>query len=937
MNIDDIELGVADLAAAPYDHKTFATSLFAAYGAPQVTVTKITKGTGNASDLDGGTLWRRQMHVLTCAPGEVEAALNRLAESAATTKHKVRFLLATDGTEIATRDRTEDDTRFFPFEELGNQFGIFLPVAGYSRFKAAEENPVDVKASVRLKRLHDALIDHNPEWAGDEKRHALHLFMTRVIFCLFAEDTGIFPQDLFARTIADRGGHAGEEMAALLTTAFTAMSTAPGPQRDAMPDWATAFEYVNGGLFRDAVEVPTFNRTAYRILCDAAANLNWRDINADIFGSMIQVIVDKEHRHETGLHYTSVPNILKVLDPLFLDDLRAEAARSALADASREKARLKAILTRLSKIRVFDPACGSGNFLVIAYQELRAVERTVLERLRDLTGQTPGLWSHVSLDQFFGIEIGDFAAETARLSLWIAKYQMDARHGDLFGAAPPALPLTDSGRIVRGNALRMDWTDVCPPPTIKRNRRVMVDLASDYEAMGEEEVPDEEAETFIVGNPPYLGFTYQTKEQKADVRAVFEGRTRTWKSMDLVACWFLIGSDYLREVPNAHCAFVATNSICQGQLVPMLWPAVLADGLAISFAHLSFKWANSAAHAAAVMCVIVGIGRDSGHSATLYDEGVSRNVPRINAYLVAGPDLYVENRSEPLSNVPPMLWGNKPSDGGNLILVPEERATLLAAHPEAKKLLRRFVGSQEVIKGVERHCLWITDDELESARGIEPIALRLSDVAKMRLDSKAESTRGYAKYPHRFRQVQGVARQSSIVVPKVSSERRHHLPVDYLTSSEIISDNAFALYDAPLWTLSLIASRLHLLWIETVCGKLKTDFRYSNTMGWHTFPVPTLTDADKDRLTTCAENILLARAEAGGTLAQLYDPKKMPDILREAHDANDATLERIYTGRPFRSDADRLNHLFRRYARMIAAEKGEEVAAEFAFDEEPAQ
>ena len=942
MNIADIEAAVAELTAEPFDPAAFAPSLFAAYGAPPATVTRIREGAGNTSDLPGGTLWRRQMHVLPCEPGGVEAGLEQLANSAATNKHKPRFLIATDGEEIAARDRSEDDTHFFTFAELGERFGLFLPVAGYSRFKAAEENPVDVKAAARLKRLHDALVEHNPEWAGAERRHALHLFMTRLIFCLFAEDTGIFPDGLFARTITERGGHSGEEMATVLDQLFTAMKTPPGEERDALPNWTTAFEYVNGGLFRDAVEVPAFNRTAYRTLCDAAINLNWRDINADIFGSMIQTIVDPEHRHETGLHYTSVPNILKVLDPLFLDDLRAEAERPRLADDSREKARLKAILTRLSKIRMFDPACGSGNFLVIAYQELRAIERTVLERLRDLTGQTPGVWSHIALDSFYGIEIGDFAAETARLSLWIAKHQADRRHADVFGAAPPALPLTDSGRIVRNNALRVDWLEVCPPATVKRRRQVMVDLATSYEAHGEEEMPDEEAETYIVGNPPYLGARLMDEEQKEDLELALSEISTSWKVLDYVAGWMKMAADYLRAIPNSASALVMTNSICQGQQVPVLWPDVLSGGLSIHFAHRSFKWSNNAANAAAVMCVVVGVTATRKRAAILFDGTLRQEVDHINPYLVAGPTLYVEARRKPLSKLPEMLFGNMPRDGGGLILSAEDRSALLRNAPHAEQWVRPFIGSREAINGLKRYCLWLSDAQAEVARKIEAIDVRLRAVEEVRSKSKAGSTQAAAEFPHKFVQIQGVAEGSLIIIPKVSSERRRHLPVDYLTSGEIVSDNAFALYDAPLWTLALIASRMHLLWIETVCGKLETRFRYSNTMGWHTFPLPRLSEPDRTRLTGHAEAILLARAEAGGTLAQLYDPDKMPDVLREAHEANDAALERIYTSRPFRSDADRLNHLFRRYARMIAAEKGEEVAAEFAFDaaddeREPAQ
>lgn len=930
MYIADIEEAVSRIAAAPFNSESFPYDFIAAYDAPPATVTRIRNGTQNASDLDGGVLWRLKLHLLVCAPGQVGTALDQLQASRATATQRVQFIAATDGEEFAARDLRADDAIFCCFDELGDRFGFFLPLAGYSRYRAAEENPIDVKAANKLSRLYDALIAENPGWAAADMRHAMNLFMTRIIFCLFAEDTGILPtEDQFSRAIHEHGGHAGEEMVRVLTLLFTAMSKPDGERGDP-PKWAADFPWVNGGLFAGDIQIPRFSRTAYRILCDAA-RLRWNEINADIFGSMIQVIVDPAHRHETGLHYTSVPNILKVLDPLFLDELRAEASRPPLADTSREKARLKALLKRLSKIRVFDPACGSGNFLVIAYQELRKIERQVLDRLRALTGHTPGIWSHIELHNFYGIEVSDFAAETAKLSLWIAKYQMDRSHRDLFGSAPPALPLADSGNIVCDNALRLDWREACPPATVTRNRQKVFDLATILDVHGKETILDEEAETYIVGNPPYLGYNRQTEDQKEDVEAVAGPYTDSWRSLDYISCWFLKAAEMCDAQTRA--AFVSTNSICQGEHASILWPHLFDLGVEIGFAHRSFKWVNNAASNAGVTCIVVGLRTGEG-AATLFEGNAAKACAVINQYLLPAAPIFIEPRRVPLSRLPAMSLGNMPKDGGYLLLLPEERQLLLSQHPEASRFVRRFVGSQEAIRGIERYCLWIEDEDAEAAAEIPGIEARLDGVRAMRLASPAASTRAFAECPHRFKQIQGVSRENTVVVPKVSSETRPYLPVDYLTNGEIISDNAFALYDAPLWTLSLVASRLHLLWIEAVCGKLETRFRYSNTMGWHTFPVPPLNASDRERLTTCAENILLARAEAGGTLAELYDPEGMPEALREAHEANDNTLERIYSDRPFRSDADRLNHLFRRYARMAAAERGEEVAPEFAFDAE---
>lgn len=930
MYIADIEEAVSKIAAEPFNPETFPYDFIAAYDAPPATVTRIRNGSQNATDLEGGLLWRQKLHLLVCKPGQVEASLQQLVASRATERQKAQFLLATDGIEVAARDLRADDATFFSFEQFGDHFGFFLPLAGYSRYKAAEENPIDVKAANRLRKLYDALIAENPDWAGDDKRHAMNTFMTRLIFCMFAEDTGIFAENLFAKTIHKHGGHAGEEMVHVLTALFTAMSQRP-EDRAGLPTWADKFPWVNGGLFTSDIEVPRFSRTAYRTLTEAAG-LRWNEINADIFGSMIQVIVDPSHRHEIGMHYTSVPNILKALDPLFLDDLRAEASKPALADASREKARLKALLNRLSKIRVFDPACGSGNFLVIAYQELRKIERQVLDRLQAITGQAPGIWSHIELHNFYGIELSDFAAETAKLSLWIAKFQMDRAQRDVFGTAPPALPLSDSGNIVCDNSLKLDWLTVCPPPTITRNRQKIFDLATIADVQGNETLVDQDVETYIVGNPPYLGKGKKEESHLADMEHIFRRRIDQWGYIDYVGAWFVLAGDYLRKV-RAKFGLVATNSVNQGRQLPQLWPLVLGDDLAILFAHTSFKWTNNAATNAGVICVIIGVGpKNSEFHPIIFDDGHAKSARSINPYLIDGPTIFVQSSSRPLfPQLPRMITGSVPNDGGNLIFEPDERDRLLARHPEAAALFNRFGGSKDVIQGLERYCLLIGDNQLGLAEGIPEIAQRLERVRQERLVSKKREAREIlSATPHRFQHFAAQSQDHTIVIPSVCSENREYFPVDLLDASYVVSNLAFMIPDGPLWTLALLSSRLHMVWLSTVCGKLKSDYRYSNTLGWHTFPVPRLSNVDQDRLSTAAENILIARAEHGGTLATLYAPDKMPASLRQAHVENDALIEKIYSDRPFRSDADRLSHLFRRYSRMAGA--GDTSSTEPEFD-----
>ncbi|MGE7052367.1 class I SAM-dependent DNA methyltransferase, partial [Paenibacillus glucanolyticus] len=681
-----------------------------------------------------------------------------------------------------------------------------------------------------------------------------------------------------------------------------------------LPRWADAFPYVNGGLFSGNVAVPKFSKIARSYLLHIG-NLDWTKINPDIFGSMIQAVADDEERGALGMHYTSVPNILKVLNPLFLDDLRAQ-----LEMAGDNPRMLLNLRKRLSKIRVFDPACGSGNFLVIAYKQMREIESIVNERRGELERE-----SDIPLTNFRGIELRDFSAEIARLALIIAEYQCDVLYRGPTLALADFLPLSSDNWIICGNALRLDWLSVCPPTgtSVKFHGDNPTGTPLDQT---EVDFENEGGETYICGNPPYLGSKWQTDEQKTDLKSVFNSRGIAWKSLDYVAGWFMKAADYGVSA-NAISAFVSTNSICQGLQVPLLWPAIFNTGHHIIFAHTSFKWTNLASHNAGVTVVIVGIGSKSRQVQRLFslgDDGsvIERQVDYINAYLVPGRVNSVEQARSPVSKVSPMLFGNMPRDGGAFVLNGEERENVIREFPDIVRFIRPYLGSEQMIQGKPRWCIWIDDNDVDYANEHPYLKTVLERVKKFRLESAASSTRDFAARPHRFVQIAGTAKGHSLVVAKVSSERRPYLPVDLLEGNVIVSDLLFALYDAPLWNMALIASRLHLVWIATLCGKLKTDFRYSNTIGWNTFPVPELTEKNKDDLTRCVQDILLAReAHFPATIADLYDPASMPTDLRTAHERNDEVLERIYIGRRFRNDTERLEKLFELYAKMTASKK----------------
>ena len=912
MNAVEIEEAVSRLAGEPFDPEEFPFDFLEAFGNKQTTLKKLKSGSSNQSDC-GGVLQRNNIHLKVCADGEVTATLTALRESPATGRQKAKFILATDGQTLEAENLVDGEVVVCNFPDFHDHFGFFLALAGITTVRQIRENSFDIKATGRLNRLYIELLKDNPGWDKAERREELNHFMARLIFCFFAEDTNIFHSDgLFTATVQQMSAGDSSNTHEVLSELFRAMSTPTNAREVAqIRNWAGVFPYVNGGLFSGGVEVPRFSKIARSYLV-SVGNLDWKKINPDIFGSMIQAVADDEERGALGMHYTSVPNILKVLNPLFLDDLRGQ-----LAVAEENGRKLLNLRQRMARIRVFDPACGSGNFLVIAYKEMRKVEAEINVRRGE-----PDRGSDIPLTNFRGIELRHFSAEVARLALIIAEYQCDVVYRGSRLALLEFLPLKGENWITCGNALRLDWLSLCPPTgTGVRVQREDLDLFGEMREEAEIDFANEGGETYICGNPPYLGSTWQSNEQKDDLKCIFDGRTKLWKSLDYVSGWFMKAADYGTQTRSAA-AFVSTNSICQGQQVPILWPLIFKTEHEIAFAHTSFKWANLASHNAGVTVVIVGISNHPDQMKYLFSinsDGatVAKETTHINAYLIAGSKILVTPLSKAKDERGLMEWGNKPTDGGNFFMNADERAELLVEFPKAKKFIKRFLGAQEFIRGQQRYCLWIEDKEREEAGAIPEIGRRIREVAKMRSESKAAETRPAAAFPHRFRQIQSVAQKSTLIVARVSSEQREFLPIGLEDKNTIIGDRNFALYDAPLWNMALIASRLHWVWIGTVCVRMRTDFSYSNTLGWNTFPVPTLTDQNKTDLTRCAEDILLAReAHFPATIADLYAPEAMPENLRQAHDRNDEVLERIYIGRRFKNDTDRLEKLFELYTKM---------------------
>ena len=914
MNAVEIEQAISDLALQPFDSAEFPFAFLAAFGNKETALKRLRAGNNNASDVPGGVLLRSNIHIAACETGSVGDTLKALRASPATAKAKAKFILATDGQTLEAEELISGETITCDYPDFPNHFGFLLPLAGISTIKEIKDNPIDVRATSRLNKLYVELLNENPDWAKPERRADMNHFMARLIFCFFAEDTDIFNgEGLFTRTVEQFSERDGANTHQVLSEIFRAMNIKLAERatvQPRLPSWANGFPYVNGGLFSGSTEVPRFTRMARTYLLHAG-NLNWQKINPDIFGSMIQAVADDEERGALGMHYTSVPNILKVLNPLFLDELRAQ-----LDAAGDNKAKLLNLRKRMARIRVFDPACGSGNFLVIAYKQMREIEAEINRRRGEANNR-----SEIPLTNFRGIELRDFPAEIARLALIIAEYQSDVLYRGQKDALAEFLPLSAENWIVCGNALRLDWLSVCPP-TGTGVKVLADDLFSTPLDQAEIDFENDGGETYICGNPPYLGSRGQDGPQKDDLAAATSDSIGGFRGLDFVAGWLVKAAKYLDEV-KADFSFVTTNSICQGQQVPLLWPWLLSRGLRIKFARTSFKWSNLAAHNAGVTVVIIGITSARGSTAKLFETDESgreraREVSNISPYLVPGRNIFVSSSTAPLSIDAALDRGSAPTDGGAYLLGNSDRAQAVKEYPILDKAIIRAYGANEFAKGLVRWALKpdLLPKEIWMANRF--ISSRVSAVRNSRSISPKEATRNAAKTPERYTEDRFIV-DSIIFVPQLVAEGREYITPGLLPTNSMVLAPHFQTHAESLVPLALIASRLHMVWIATVCGKLKTDFRYSNTLGWNTFPVPLLTEQNKADLTACAENILLAReAHFPATIAELYDPDNMPDNLRRAHERNDEVLERIYIGRRFRNDTERLEKLFELYTKMTA-------------------
>jgi hypothetical protein len=888
LNLKAIQERVAPLGGRESYDRGIIFELLLAYGRSQGNVTRLRNGSLNIADDKSCEVAQKNVVYFRETTGDPLAVIEALRTSPAVVRYNTRFVIATDYTELIAVDTKTGENLIIPIRDIDKHFAFFLPWAGMEKVQYVAEAHADVKAAERMGKLFDELLAANPQLLdAPGGRHSLNVFFTRLLFCFFAEDTGIFEEGEFTNAVGSHTQHDGSDVADFLTGVFKALDTENSGEK---PVHLSRFPYVNGRLFTIAPEhvLPHFTKRARDLLIESGT-LIWRDINPDIFGSMFQAIVTPGKRSDLGQHYTSVPNILKTIEPLFLDALKEE-----FDGAYNSEKKLAALLERISLIKIFDPACGSGNFLVIAYKELRRLEHAILERLADIDVNHQVLYaeSKINIESFYGIEIDDFAVEVAILSLWIAKHQMNAEFKEKFNLFIPLIPLKETGRIRPGNATRLDWQTVCP------NR--------------------ENEEIYLIGNPPYAGSKTQTKDQRADYDFVFASRLFS-RNLDYIALWFIKGADYINGT-RAELAFVTTNSVSQGEHVGLMFPMIFTNGIEIGFAYTSFKWENNAKRNAGVTVAVISLRMAVSRPKYLYTDDRQIVASNINGYLADAANFEIRKRTRPLGPLPPMTFGSMPNDGGALTLTADELHRLISGYPSATRVIKRFVGATEYVDAKDRFALWLEPDDVQWALGIPEISSRVERVRALRASSDRASTRKLADVPWRFGEVRYKA-TDSIIVPNHSSARRAYIPIGYLTSETVISNAANAVYDAEPWVFGLLTSRMHMAWVRAVGGRIKTDYRYSNTIVYNNFPVPSLSDSVKERLTVAALRVLDVREyHCDQTLSELYDPDLMPADLRAAHSELDVLVDAIYSKGGYELDEQRLSDLFTMYEAMTKAE-----------------
>jgi hypothetical protein len=866
-----------------FSKEEFIYDFLIAYGISKTSVTRLKKGDYNFAKIDGEILYKKKIFFKVETADKLLSSIEEIAKEERIAKHKPRFAILTDFKQIVAKDLLKSKNLDIELKELPNYFDFFLPLAGSEIYNAKNDDEADRNASYKMADLYDLLIEENPQiYNSKASIHNLNIFLSRLLFCFFSEDTEIFEENIFTNTLAQHTAENGKDTHTFLDELFERLNT---ENAEKFPEYLRKFEYVNGGLFKDSISSPVFTTKARKTLIDLG-ELQWKDINPDIFGSMIQAVVIPEYRSDLGMHYTSVENILKLIKPLFLDELY-----EAFENASTIN-QLRTLVKRLSKIKFFDPACGSGNFLIITYKEIRLLEIKILEKIIDLSPNPTLEFTQIQLSQFYGIEIDDFAHEMAILSLWLAEHQMNRVFEDTlfdFGKSKPILPLKEAGQITQGNATREDWKKACPI--------------------------NETDEVFVIGNPPYLGSRNQDKNQKEDLD-ISINTIKSYRKLDYISIWFYKSAKYIQGYENAKSAFVSTNSICQGEQVGILWTSILEMDIEFDFAYTDFKWTNNAKGKAGVTVVIIGLRNLSKKPKYLITDGVIIKTQNISPNLENGTTKIIEKQTKPLSDFPKMRRGNMPNDKQFLRISKEERGQLFIKYPSIEKIVKKQVGSDEFINNLERYCYWISEENLSYALTIPEVKLAIDNCYDYRINSKDKTLHSQASNSHQFREF-FECNDNSLLVPIVSSVNREYIPIGFVDRNTIIPNSAQVVYNANSLIFGILTSKMHNVWVKFTAGKMRTDYRYSIFLCYNTFPFPDITNKQKENLNLYVFSILDERAKhPSKTMAQMYNPDTMPKGLLKVHQELDTAIEQCYRLQPFKNDTERLEYLFKQYEEM---------------------
>jgi hypothetical protein len=879
--------------------KSFWDALFECYGTNRRQVARfeypIKKLDGNWGYID--VLWKGKVIVEHKSRGKNLAEAKKQAEDymeRLKPAERPRYLVTSDFAKFEIIDLHNGHEDKFTLETLADHASLLGFLGGYEPKRPSLEAPVNVEAVEKLGVLYDSMK------AGGYPDHDLQAFLVRVLFCLFAEDTGVFEQESFTGIIQHRTSEDGSDLGIKLAQIFETLDSPTARRQKALDEALVGLPYVNGQLFAGRLALAATDskmRKALLKCCD----FDWSKISPAIFGSLFQGVMEPAERRALGAHYTSEENILKLIRPLFLDALRAEFAAIKSGPERGRQQKLEEFHEKIAKLKFFDPACGCGNFLIITYRELRKLETEVLKELHP-SGQAVldiADLTKVSVDQFFGIEIEEFPAQIARVAMWLMDHVANVDLGYAFGQSFTRLPLTKAANIVHGNALRIPWADV---------------------------IPQSEC-SYILGNPPFIGHHLQTAEQKADQHSVCRN-IQAAGVLDFVCNWYMKAAEFIQGT-SIRCAFVSTNSITQGEQPGILWNELFNRyHLKIQFAHRTFTWASEARGMAHVHCVIIGFGLENTPSKTITDyEGgndhpVTHEVPNISPYLIATSDTVITNRSTPICDVPSMKYGSKPTDGGNFILSEAEKDALLQSEPGAAKFVKTYLGAREVMDGQTRYCLWLVDITPQELRHLPEVQRRVEAVKVFRSESDAPTTREYASYPTLFRQI-AQPRGDFIIIPRHTSENRRYIPFAYFGPENIVSDSCFFLPETTLYHFGILMSEMHMAWVSQFCGRLESRYRYSKDIVYNNYPWPKATTDQIALVERAAQAVLDARAmflpPAGtSTLADLYDPVAMPPVLAKAHAQLDRAVEKCYRKEPFASDRERVEYLFALYEKLTA-------------------